>query len=142
MPKSLAFARLRAETRAAACAVPHGRVTTYGDIARHLEISARHVAWVFAQGTADLPCPIPWHRVVSAGGFLRIRNAADRNHQRELLEAEGIEFTPEGNIADFEVRCFRWRRRPQRFGVGRGPYSDPATKPLFPKSLRLGYPLA
>ncbi len=142
MPPSLAFPRLRAEALAAACAVPRGRVTTYGAIAAHLEVSARHVAYAFAQGTDGLALRVPWHRVVGAGGEIRLRSLADRALQRERLEAEGIRFGPDARIAEFDRLVYRWRARPERFGVfGRGPYREPATPPLFQKSLRLGYPL-
>ena len=68
--------------------IPRGRVTTYGQLARALDLrgGAR------AAGHAMAACPsgrgIPWHRVVGAGGRLLIREPY-ASLQRRLLESEG-----------------------------------------------------
>ena len=67
-------------------AIPEGQVTTYGSIARFLTISPRTVAYLLAGSGNE----IPWHRVVSAGGWLnRDRKVGDRKQERKL-KAEGI----------------------------------------------------
>ena len=69
--------------------IPKGRVTTYGDLARKLQIpgGARVVGYAMAS------CPngsgIPWHRVVGAGGKLLI-SEPHASLQRRLLETEGV----------------------------------------------------
>ncbi|HEY6467217.1 MAG TPA: MGMT family protein [Candidatus Acidoferrales bacterium] len=72
--------------------IPRGRVTTYGEIARTLNLrgGAR------AAGHAMAACPsghgIPWHRVVGAGGRLLIAEP-HASLQRRLLETEGVTMT-------------------------------------------------
>jgi methylated-DNA-protein-cysteine methyltransferase related protein len=69
--------------------IPRGRVATYGEIARALELpgGAR------AAGHAMAACPngrgIPWHRVLGAGGRLLIREPY-ASLQRKLLASEGV----------------------------------------------------
>jgi methylated-DNA-protein-cysteine methyltransferase-like protein len=69
--------------------IPGGRVVTYGQLARWLRLrgGAR------AAGHAMAACPsrqgVPWHRVVGADGFLRIREPLV-SLQRRLLESEGV----------------------------------------------------
>lgn len=141
MAKSLAFARIRAEVMAAASAVPAGRVTTYGAIANHLEISARHVAFVMSRLGADEAKIIPWHRVIGAQGTLRQPTPSAISRQRKRLIAEGVDVSTKGEVRDFEMLVFRWEERADRPGQAvRRPYSDAATKPLFAESLRFGYP--
>lgn len=138
--KSLAFARIRAEVLAAACAVPRGRVTTYGAIAAHLEVVPRHVAFVLAGLKGGEVDDVPWHRVVAADGGLRQSSRAGLRRQKERLTAEGIAVTRGPRIADFERIVFRWPRRREHPGVpARGPYSDPATPPLFERAWEFGY---
>ncbi|NOY99790.1 MAG: MGMT family protein [Chloroflexi bacterium] len=84
--------------------IPPGKVSTYGRIAAmipppggmdpksHLAFGAR---WV---GGAMAACPddIPWWRVINAQGKISRRDGAER--QRQLLEAEGIEFDSRGRV--------------------------------------------
>jgi len=71
--------------------VPRGNVITYGDVARrlHLRGGAR------VAGYAMAACPngrgIPWHRVVGAGGRIRLREPLAAL-QRKLLQTEGVQF--------------------------------------------------
>jgi methylated-DNA-protein-cysteine methyltransferase-like protein len=69
--------------------VPYGHVTTYGELARALRLpgGARAVGYAMAA------CPngrgIPWHRVVGAGGRIRVPEPYSAM-QRRLLETEGV----------------------------------------------------
>ena len=69
-------------------AIPRGAVSTYGAVARAAGHpgSARQVAWAL-RVTHDLP----WHRVVGAGGAIRLRDHA-AIEQRQRLEREGVTF--------------------------------------------------
>jgi methylated-DNA-protein-cysteine methyltransferase-like protein len=70
--------------------VPHGKVSTYGDIAYAAGFpgSARQVAWALNQGRIG----IPWQRIVGAGG--KILLPAERGfEQRMRLQQEGVAFT-------------------------------------------------
>ncbi len=68
--------------------IPRGRVLTYGELARALRLrgGAR------AAGHAMAACPsgrgIPWHRVVGAGGWIKVREPY-ATLQRQLLVSEG-----------------------------------------------------
>ncbi len=94
--------------------IPAGSVATYGQVAEMLGHPgvARHV------GNALAVCeraklPVPWHRVVNAKGGISTQGFT----QRELLEAEGVEFTADGAV---QLEQYRWRpgrrqtRSPQR----------------------------
>lgn len=139
--KSLAFARIRAEVKAAVCAVPRGRVTTYGAVAAHLEIVPRHVAFVLASLKGAESETIPWHRVVAEGGELRSSSEEGLSCQRRRLAAEKVTVS-RGRVIDFARLVYRWPRREDGPGRAvRSAYSDPTTPPLFPESIRFGYPL-
>ncbi|MEZ4247332.1 MAG: MGMT family protein [Polyangiales bacterium] len=73
-------------------AVPEGRVTTYGDVAKRLTrtISRRGVASPPARTTCR-------QRVVRADGSLAV-DADGRGRQRRLLEREGVHFDDAGRV--------------------------------------------
>src|SRR5687768_1422849 len=68
--KSSADGGMLAALRAAVWRIPRGRVATYGEVARGAgyEGSARQVAWALSNSTGG----IPWHRVVGAGGVIKL----------------------------------------------------------------------
>lgn len=72
--------------------IPAGRVITYGQIARLAGWpgQARRVGRAMALAPEGLPC----HRVVNAAG----RTVPGWTDQRELLEAEGVQFCPNGCV--------------------------------------------
>jgi len=74
--------------------IPHGKVVSYGQIARMLgrPRAAREVGWAMRCCPDDLP----WQRVVLADGTVAGGNFADV--RRSLLEAEGVEFLPDGRV--------------------------------------------
>ena len=69
--------------------IPKGKVSTYGDIARAAGFAgaARQVAWALHNAAGGLP----WHRVVGAGGHIRLPGQAGLE-QRTRLEFEGVAF--------------------------------------------------
>jgi len=76
-------------------AIPRGRVTTYGAIARRLGVArgARAVGWALrALGRSRRP-PVPWHRVVGSGGRISPRDGSGMAEQRRRLLLEGVRFT-------------------------------------------------
>ena len=78
----------RAKITAAIRQIPRGMVSTYGAIARAAGFGrgARQVAAVLRT-----PLGLPWHRVLGAGGEIKLRgNSAFE--QRFRLEAEGVVF--------------------------------------------------
>ncbi len=92
--------------------IPAGRVASYGQIARlipppegvdppsYLAYGAR---WV---GSALARCPddVPWQRVINAKGEISLRPGAE--HQRRLLEAEGVVFNDRGRV---DLARFGWQ---------------------------------
>jgi methylated-DNA-protein-cysteine methyltransferase-like protein len=99
-----AFARLKGKVVAVVAAIPEGRVTTYGTIARHLHSSARQVARVMATLTPEESAALPWFRVVAAQGFVStIKLGAVGRQQIRRLCAEGVAVTPRHRVEDFEL---------------------------------------
>lgn len=77
--------------------IPTGRVATYGQIAKILEIKdARKIGWALhANRDPDCPC----HRVVNKEGRLAPNFAFDGpKEQRRRLLAEGISFKNQSNV--------------------------------------------
>lgn len=79
--------------------IPSGKVLSYGQLAE-LSGNPRKARWA-GQMLSKLPhnSSLPWHRVVNAKGHISFPQGSDAyEHQRSLLENEGIEFSIEGNI--------------------------------------------
>lgn len=71
--------------------IPHGRVASYGQVARlaGLPQHARLVGRVLQQ--LDAQSDVPWHRVVNVKGEIRTQFVREgRNLQQVLLEEEGV----------------------------------------------------
>jgi methylated-DNA-protein-cysteine methyltransferase-like protein len=92
--------------------IPAGRVTTYGWIAAAIDppgemeplaferIKARWVGYALAR----CPIGVPWHRVINYQGGLSLKPG--REHQRALLEDEGIHFAPSGRV---DLEHYGWK---------------------------------
>ena len=84
--------------------VPHGRVTTYGEIARMTGCSARQVGYAMAATPRDEG--IPWQRVVNRLGRISVRNSGHPDlRQQFILEEEGVNFSSSGKI---DLERFGW----------------------------------
>ncbi|HWG58531.1 MAG TPA: MGMT family protein [Candidatus Acidoferrales bacterium] len=70
--------------------IPRGRVTTYGELARALRLPGGARAVGYAMAACPSGRGIPWHRVIGAGGHLRIPEPHG-GLQRRLLQTEGVE---------------------------------------------------
>lgn len=87
--------------------IPRGRVMTYGDVAK----AAGQPRWARRVGYAlsGLNDPkVPWWRVVNALGHISRgggRTPEGVDLQRDLLEAEGVDFDLEGTI---DLALFRY----------------------------------
>lgn len=104
---SAAFARITAEVRRVVALIPPGQWTNYGSIAVHLNVSARHVAFVLARPDRTLPADFPWHRVVGAEGVVSGPVGGDRwRRQVRLLRAEGLRLSRAGAIAQADRSYF------------------------------------
>lgn len=82
--------------------IPKGKVATYGQVAKVAGFpgAARQVVWAL-QGSLGLP----WHRVVGAGGKIRLPKDAGME-QRMRLEMEGVEFTG----PNIDMKRFGWEQ--------------------------------
>src|ERR1700677_3194148 len=71
-------------------AIPAGKVSTYGRVAAAAGYPLYHraVARLLRTDPVDL---LPWHRVVGAGGEIKLRHEAARE-QRLRLKMEGVGF--------------------------------------------------
>lgn len=102
-PKSQAFARIRAEVIRLVGLIPPGKFTTYGSIAIHMNVMARHVAFVMSRLTPEESSTLPWHRVVSADARISPRmDAALAKLQRKRLSSEGLKINTAGYIQDVD----------------------------------------
>jgi len=95
---------MRKRILAAIRTVPRGKVSTYGAIARAAGYpgAARQVAWTLHRSFG-----LPWHRVVGAGGEIKLRGDS-AIEQRLRLEAEGVAFR--GQRVDMARHEFRFPR--------------------------------
>jgi methylated-DNA-protein-cysteine methyltransferase-like protein len=96
--------------------VPPGKVATYGQIARMIPLPpgvdekayrAFGPRWV---GGAMAACPedVPWQRVINSKGEISLRPGAE--HQRQLLEEEGVQFNQGGKI---DLKIYGWQSSPE-----------------------------
>jgi len=106
---SSAYARVYSVVRS----IPRGKVATYGRVASlagypHAPRLAGYALYALAEGT-----PLPWHRVVGAGGRLSLARLSPDGAltQRMRLEREGVRFDARGRV---ELRAFAWAPRRKR----------------------------
>ena len=68
--------------------IPRGKVATYGDVAYAAGFpgAARQVVWALHSTNG-----LPWHRVVGAGGQIRL-TGEHGFEQRMRLQSEGVQF--------------------------------------------------
>ena len=94
--------RLRIER--AIRAIPRGKVSTYGAVARAAGFpgAARQVAVVLRRGFG-----LPWQRVLGAGGAIKLTGDS-AVEQRLRLEAEGVRFR--GRRVDMKAHEFKFGR--------------------------------
>lgn len=80
--------------------IPRGRVMTYGQVAAaagfpHAPRLAGYALYALPEGS-----PLPWHRVVGAGGRLTLARISPDGAltQRMRLEREGLKFDARGRV--------------------------------------------
>ena len=94
--------------------IPPGKVTTYGKIAALIPPPERlhssdYVDWGARWvGGAMAACPtgVPWQRVINSQGKISLRKGRGYIQQKQLLEAEGIEFDDHERI---DLHKFGWK---------------------------------
>ena len=96
---------LMAQTFALVRACPAGRVTTYSWLGKALGYprGARMIGWIMNEVSGDVT---PAQRVVSSKGELTGSWAfGQRGKMQQLLEAEGIIFSPDGHV---DLKRYGW----------------------------------
>ncbi len=85
-----------------ALAIPEGKVTTYGALARAAgggSMASRSVSSILAKFPNQRT--IPWHRIVYAGGKVWLTNSNEAK-RRKLYKRENIHVNSKGIITNFE----------------------------------------
>jgi methylated-DNA-protein-cysteine methyltransferase related protein len=73
------------------CAIPRGRVSTYGAVARAAGLPGRARQAGRALKVAPRALNLPWHRVVGAGGRIAFaKSSREHLEQARRLRAEGV----------------------------------------------------
>ena len=80
--------------------IPRGRVTTYGELARALRLPGGARAVGYAMAATPSGRGIPWHRVIGAGGRIRVPEPY-ASKQRKMLETEGVVL--DGGVIDMKI---------------------------------------
>ncbi len=85
--------------------IPAGKVATYGQIsflAGHFN-GARQVSWILH--SCSKKDKLPWHRVINQKGTISLKPGFGYEKQKQLLEAEGVEFDDRQRI---DLDRFQW----------------------------------
>lgn len=87
--------------------IPAGKVSTYGKVAAAAGYPRYHRA-VARLLRVDPPDQLPWHRVLGAGGEIKLRGDAARE-QRARLKLEGVKFSGDRvDMARYEHTLKPW----------------------------------
>lgn len=87
-------------------AIPRGKVLTYGQVAllAGTPRGARQVGRIlYSLGRGSR---VPWQRVINRYGGLSTYKIGSGHEQRQLLEAEGIDFSSDSTL---DLRKYQWR---------------------------------
>src|SRR5580693_6126137 len=97
-------ASMRLSIERAIRAIPQGKVSTYGAVARAAGFpgAARQVAAILRRGFG-----LPWQRVLGAGGAIKLTGDS-AIEQRLRLETEGVRFR--GRRVDMKAHEWKFRR--------------------------------
>ena len=91
----------RRQVYAALLEVPRGSVTTYGNLARRIGCRSAQAVGQALRANPFAPA-VPCHRVVASDGslcgFCGAREGEEIVRKRRLLEAEGVQFSPDGRV--------------------------------------------
>ncbi len=95
----------------AACAIPSGRVTTYGRIARACgggAMASQSITSILGKAYNEGNKSIPFHRIVYADGRIWIDDAHHKERMKKYKE-EGIEVDKKGKIVNFAEKVFEFK---------------------------------
>ncbi|PMH45037.1 hypothetical protein BCU68_11395 [Vibrio sp. 10N.286.49.B3] len=85
--------------------IPHGKVTTYGEIAKMAGFPgyARQVGKALSHLPTD--SKLPWFRVINSKGEISLQGCSFERQKRQL-ESEGIKISDSGKI---KLRQYKWQ---------------------------------
>ncbi|MGA3301077.1 MAG: MGMT family protein [Candidatus Acidiferrales bacterium] len=89
--------------------IPRGRVTTYGAIAKAIREPGGARVVGYAMAATPSGRGIPWRRVISAAGKIRLPEP-HASKQRRLLQAEGIEV----GLGSIDMEIYGWLPRQKK----------------------------
>ncbi|TGO07435.1 hypothetical protein BTUL_0276g00030 [Botrytis tulipae] len=99
--------------------IPHGKVTTYGHIARLIGTHSSTTTPLFHNGN------VPWHRVINAKGGISPRShPSGAQNQAAILRSEGVEVTIDAlNTHHISLPTYGWfpRQLPSEEAAGLDP---------------------
>ncbi len=99
------FARIRRDVLSIIASVPAGRLVSFKDVAAHLDIQPRQVAYLLAMLDDGDKARLPWFRAIPDDGVLATPKSNSFGiSQAELLRLEGIEVMPDGRILQLAQR--------------------------------------
>lgn len=95
--------------------IPRGRVATYGQVAAEAGLPQAPRVAGYALHALPEGSPVPWHRVVAAGGRVSLGklDPSGAITQRLRLEHEGVRFDGRGCV-DMEKHTWKPRARNPR----------------------------
>lgn len=100
LPTDSLYARIYAQVRA----IPRGRVSTYGRVAKLVGCGPRQVG--YAMASLPTGSKLPWQRVVNHKGEISCRrHGQGADGQRARLKAENVCFDQKGRI---DLKRFGW----------------------------------
>lgn len=94
-----------------ALSIPHGRVTTYGRIARAAgsgKMAAQSITSILGKAYNQGETRIPFHRIVYADGHIWV-NEAERKKRMKLYKEEGIALDTHDRIINFADTLYDFR---------------------------------
>jgi methylated-DNA-protein-cysteine methyltransferase-like protein len=96
--------------------IPRGRVATYGQVAALAGLAGKPRLAGYALHALPEGTPLPWHRVLGAGGRLTLvkLDAGAATTQRLRLEREGVRFDARGRV---DLAAWGWRPPARRGGA-------------------------
>ena len=86
--------------------IPAGKVVTYGLVAAWAgnPKGARQVSRILH--SCSRKDGLPWHRVVNRAGKISLKPSAGYEHQKQLLQEEGVTFSREDAI---DLKTYLWQ---------------------------------
>jgi DNA transformation protein and related proteins len=109
---SPAFARIERDALRLAAQIPRGRVCTFAELGRVIDVPARHIAYIVSRLDEATRKAAPIHRLVGEAGALQKRVAVE---QASALQAEGIAIaiataTANATVQDFALCAFTFSK--------------------------------